>query len=46
MVNNSEWFWASEYGRDRLLREELEAQAGALAASRARQSVLDRKSVV
>ena len=37
MVNNSEWFWASEYGRDRLLREELEAQAGALAASRARQ---------
>ena len=37
MVNDSEWFWASEYGRDRLLREELEAQAGALAASRARQ---------
>ena len=36
-MNNSEWFWASEYGRDRLLREELEAQAGALAASRARQ---------
>ena len=37
MVNNSEWFWASEYGRDKLLREELEAQAGALAASRKRQ---------
>lgn len=37
MVNNSEWFWASEYGRDKLLREELEAQAGALAASRVRQ---------
>ena len=37
MVNNSEWFWASEYGRDTLLREELEAQAGALASSRKRQ---------
>ena len=37
MVNNSEWFWASEYGRDRLLRKELEAQAEALSASRVRQ---------
>ena len=37
MVNNSEWFWASEYGRDRLLRKELETQAEALSASRVRQ---------
>ena len=36
-MNNSEWFWASEYGRDRLLREELEEQAHALATASARQ---------
>ena len=36
-MNNSEWFWASEYGRDRLLREELEEQAHALASASARQ---------
>ena len=34
MVNDEEWFWSSEYGRDTLLRKELEAQAEALAASR------------
>lgn len=37
MVNDKEWSWSSEYGRDQLLRKELEAQAEALAASRKRQ---------
>ena len=37
MVNDKEWFWSSEYGRDKLLRAELEAQAEALATSRVRQ---------
>ena len=37
MVNDKEWSWANEYGRDQLLRKELEAQTEALATSRKRQ---------
>lgn len=33
MVDDTQWFWAGEYGRDRLLREGLENQAMALAAA-------------